>query len=391
MSEPKVAFVIHSLVVGGAEKFFISLVNHFYRSGHNPLVILLSDDNELFPEMDAGVNSVIIKRKFKYDLTVGRKIKAVLNEHEIDTVFCVSIFSFFLLKLFYPFNKSIRFFLSLHSTIPLNTKEHLMNYVYYRSISSRDKVLFICNAQKEYLGKKYFFYPEKWEVIYNGINTKHFTVRNPESDLLRKKLRARLNISKDDKVIVKVARLFPEKGHKYGIAALEILHKKHNCKAHLLFVGSGDQQYTEEVKQYAARSSVANYIHFIEHQQDVRPYHYMSDMFTLTSYKIETFSLAALEAMSSGIPCSLTNIGGAAEMIFENTGVLSKSKDAESIADSWYEVLQKKFDPVSLHNCVEKNFSLDEMIANYRKEILSEEINKKKVTIQLAKRPEYNL
>src|SRR5689334_2743467 len=103
MSEPKVAFLIHGLVVGGAEKFFISLVNHFYGTGRDPLVILLSDDNALFPEMDPGVNSVIIKRKFKYDLTVGRKIKAVLNEHKVDTVFVVGIFSFFLLKLYFLF------------------------------------------------------------------------------------------------------------------------------------------------------------------------------------------------------------------------------------------------------------------------------------------------
>src|SRR3954471_24812896 len=104
MSQPRVAFLIHGLVVGGAEKFFISLVNHFYRSGRDPLVILLSDDNALFPEMDPEVKSIIIKRKYKYDLGVGSKIKAVLDENKIDTVFCVGIFSFFLLKLHFLFN-----------------------------------------------------------------------------------------------------------------------------------------------------------------------------------------------------------------------------------------------------------------------------------------------
>src|SRR6266540_2847170 len=105
MSEPRVAFLIHGLVVGGAEKFFISLVNHFYRSGRNPLVILLSDDNALFPEMDPGANSVIIKRKYKYDLTIGGKIKTVLNENKVDKVFCVGIFSFFLMKLYFRAEK----------------------------------------------------------------------------------------------------------------------------------------------------------------------------------------------------------------------------------------------------------------------------------------------
>jgi glycosyltransferase involved in cell wall biosynthesis len=374
MSEPRVAFLIHGLVVGGAEKFFISLVNHFYRSGHNPLVILLSDDNALFPEMDPGVNSVIIKRKYKYDLRVGRKIKAVLNEHKIDTVFCVGIFSFFLLKLYFLFNKKRKFFLSLHSTIPATRKEHLLNFIYFRSISRPDEVIFICNAQKEYLRKKYLFRPASSSVIYNGINTSYFTLcKNGTAD--KKKLKEQLNISGNDKVITKVARMFPEKGHRYGIDALGILHQKYHCRAHLVFVGSGDDAYEKQMRQYAEKSNAAGYIHFIPHQKDVRPYHYISDVFTLTSYTIETFSLAALEAMSSGIPCSLTNIGGAAEMIFEHNGQLSTSKDPSSIAKTWFELLHKKFDPQALHNYVETNYSLDQMIGNYKKAILPQAVN----------------
>jgi glycosyltransferase involved in cell wall biosynthesis len=374
MSAPRIAFLIHGLVVGGAEKFFISLVNHFHRSGHDPLVILLSDDNALFSEMDQGVRSVIIQRKYKYDLTVGSKIKAVMNENKIDTVFCVGTFSFFLLKLHFLTNKTRRFFLSLHSTIPGSRKEHLLNYIYFRVISAKDKVIFICNAQKEYLRKKYLFRPKDPIVIYNGINASYFKVYS-DTDNDKKKLKEQLNIADTEKVIVKVARMFPEKGHNYGIDALKILHEKYSYKAHLLFVGSGDSNYTRQTQEYAAKSSVAAYVHFIEHQKDVRPYYHISDIFTLTSYTTETFSLAALEAMSSGLPCSLTNIGGAAEMIFEHTGMLSVSKDPSSIAKTWFELLHKKFDPQSLHNYVEANYSLDQMLCNYQKVLLSDTVS----------------
>jgi len=374
MSEPKVAFLIHGLVVGGAEKFFISLVNDFYRSGHNPLVILLSDDNALFPEMEPGVNSVIIKRKFKYDLRIGAKIRRTLDDHSIDTVFCVGIFSFFLMKLYSRKAKNRQFFLSLHSTIPASKKEHFLNYFYFRSISSRDHVIFICKAQKEYLDRKYFFRPRKSDVIYNGINTRYFTPCK-EGPACKQELRQKFQLPVGPKLIVNVARMFPEKGHTYAIDALAVLHEKFNCPAHLVFVGSGDAEYTQKVQQYSQKSTVANYTHFIEHQKDVRPFHRMADVFTLTSYSIETFSLAALEAMASGVPCSLTNIGGAAEMIFDHTGKLSQSKDPLSIAQSWFDLLQKEFDPMALHNYVAENFSLDKMLTNYKQTIFANSLN----------------
>jgi glycosyltransferase involved in cell wall biosynthesis len=382
MSEPRVAFLIHGLVVGGAEKFFISLVNHFYRSGHNPLVILLSDQNALFGEMDAGVESVIIKRKYKYDLNVGRQIKTVLDKHHVDRVFTVGIFSFFLLKLYFLADKGKTFFLSLHSTIPRTMKEHLCNYVYFRFISDRDRVLFICNAQKEYLRKKYGFNPARSSVIYNGIDTTHFTLCGQAGQPSQQELKAKYGIKPEEKVIVKIARMFREKGHRYGIDALSVLHSKHNCRAHLFFVGSGDDQYLHEMQEYAKKSAVASYIHFIEHQKDVRPYYCMGDLFTLTSYTTETFSLAALEAMSSGRPCSLTNIGGAEEMINENTGTLSQSKNPESIADSWATILRKSYDPLSLHDYVESNFSLPGMISQYEKAVLPARQFRKELVVQ---------
>ena len=372
MQEKRIAFIIHGLVVGGAEKFFISLVNDFYKSGQNPLVILLSDDNALYPEMDPCVESVIIKRKYKYDLFIGSRIKALLKEQNVDRVFCVGMFSFFLMKLHFFAEKKINFILSLHSTIPKSIGDYLANLVYFRAFAKRDKVIFICKAQQDYLREKYLFKPKNSMIIYNGINTSYFSgcYSSAENGIDSYEMRKKFNLTVTDKVIVKVARLFPEKGHTYAIDALKVLHEKFNCKAHLLFVGTGDDVYEKRVRDYTAQKNIGSYVHFAGHQSDVRPFHCMSDLFTLTSYTTETFSLAALEAMSSGIPCSLTNIGGAAEMINEKTGLLSKSKDPVSIAETWHEILNKKYDCEFLHNYVSSNFSLPDMLGNYRNVLL---------------------
>jgi len=52
MMNPKsIAFVIHGLPMGGAEKFMISIVNHLFDIKYDPIVILLSHDDTLASEI----------------------------------------------------------------------------------------------------------------------------------------------------------------------------------------------------------------------------------------------------------------------------------------------------------------------------------------------------
>jgi glycosyltransferase involved in cell wall biosynthesis len=67
----------------------------------------------------------------------------------------------------------------------------------------------------------------------------------------------------------------------------------------------------------------------------------MADLFTLSSIAVETFSLAALEAMSTGLPCVLTDIGGAAEMIMDGqNGYLVPPGRPDLLADAWSRALR---------------------------------------------------
>jgi glycosyltransferase involved in cell wall biosynthesis len=58
-------------------------------------------------------------------------------------------------------------------------------------------------------------------------------------------------------------------------------------------------------------------VHFVGALDDVRPVLAALDVFVLPSIAVESFSNAALEAMSMGRPVILSDIGGAREMISE--------------------------------------------------------------------------
>ena len=94
-------------------------------------------------------------------------------------------------------------------------------------------------------------------------------------------------------------------------------------------------------------------------------FYYIADIFTLTS-ESETFSIAALEAMSFGLPCALTDVGGAREMIVEDwNGTLANPLDPWSIANAWLNALKNNQNGHSIRQYIATRFSLPTMLDKY--------------------------
>jgi glycosyltransferase involved in cell wall biosynthesis len=253
----------------------------------------------------------------------------------------------------------------LHSTDPVSFKNHIANYIYFRFVNRKDIVVYICQNQKNFLKRKYFISSFHDEVIYNGIDTAFF---DPAlfSDFNAQLLRDQYGISSSDMLILKVARLRIEKGHIDAIQALSILHTQFSLKAHLLFVGNGDEPFITSLKDLTRKSGLDGFVHFSGIQSDVRKFYMISSIFTLTSHSIETFSLAALEAMSFSLPCSLTDIGGANEMISEGiNGFLTQPHNSFSIAESWNHLLNGQFDKQQIRGLVLQQFTSNKMLDQY--------------------------
>lgn len=363
--QKKIGFIIHGLSMGGAEKFMINLVAYFKSIHYQPIIILLSEDDALLPEVPENIPVIKVLKKNRFDVFVTKRIKKTLQQEGINKIVCINSYAYFLTKLAYIGNKDTVLYVSLHSTIPPTKKNYLQNLLYFRWINKQDHFIYICENQKTYLREKYKISPTNESVVYNGIDTNYFNFNNVNQQQLIQ-LRSQLHIKSNEKIILKVARIQGEKDHESAIAALSILHNTYNIQAHLLLAGSGHEHYIHQLKEDVKNFKLENYVHFLGNQKDVRPYYAMADIFTLTSFS-ETFSLAALEAMAFGLPCSLTNVGGASEMIsIGENGFLSEPRRPKSIAATWHNLLLKPLNKDHIRQYVLNHFSIEKMFSQYK-------------------------
>jgi glycosyltransferase involved in cell wall biosynthesis len=80
----------------------------------------------------------------------------------------------------------------------------------------------------------------------------------------------------------------------------------------------------------------------------------------------ETFSIAAIEAMSFGLPCVLTDVGGASEIILEDmNGFLCQPGNIKDITDKCSKALHKTWDKHKIISNVNLKYSKKSMLEQY--------------------------
>jgi glycosyltransferase involved in cell wall biosynthesis len=218
-----------------------------------------------------------------------------------------------------------------------------------------------CTNQAKYTADRYRIPVHSFKTIYNGINTGRWTL--PVDNTERSRIRAEYQMPADAKVIILTAAFRVEKNHIGAVRALDILHKNYPCKPYLLLVGSGVT--LKNIRKLVTELKLQEYVKFTDIQKDVRPFYWASDLFTLCSTSVETFSIAALEAMGCGLPCVLTDIGGASEMIMDGVNGYLCKPDEKDIAQTWLKVLNGNFSGEVIYDYVSQRFGLDKMLKEY--------------------------
>jgi glycosyltransferase involved in cell wall biosynthesis len=207
-----------------------------------------------------------------------------------------------------------------HTTQLRSVKERLQNLCYRRFFSTSDLLVFVCQFQADYWHRK-GLHSRCDEVIHNGIDIARFA---PFAAAQRLASRRKFGIEDADFVLGITAAFRPEKNHAFLLHALGKL-RQGGARVKLLMVGDGPLR--NEIERRAVALGLSGHVIFAGACQDVRPCVAAFDAFVLASTHIETFSLAALEAMAMGIPAILSEVGGAREMVQSGSNGLIYAAD----------------------------------------------------------------
>jgi len=365
-------YVVPAFPVGGAEKFLISVANSMVNETSQQTVVSLSSNNKLQNEFDVSIRFLPIPRKNKYDLFSLRELSKLIKQDKPDVIFCLNFYCYLFVRIaIFGLRLNTSIYISYHTTIHISRKENLLHKFYTSILTKRDHIIFISKNQENYTVKRYHIPRRFYSIILNGIDLTKWYL--PDSSQSYKQIRKQYNIPEDAPVIILTAAFRTEKNHRGAISALAILRDKYKSNAYLLFVGNG--YFFKEIKQYAEEQNMTEYVIFAGQQADIRPFYWASNLFTLCSTSVETFSIAALEAMACGLPCVLTDIGGANEMIQEGlNGYLTQTDNAE-IALNWSKALNKNFSAVAINEFTKQHFSAERMNAEYKIILLYNTVN----------------
>lgn len=207
------------------------------------------------------------------------------------------------------------------------------NHPFYKpavtfSINNSDFVTSVSQSLKEDT-ERLFNVRKDIKVVPNFIDVASYN--NPYTDCQRD-----LMALPEERIITHVSNLRPVKRVK---DIIKIFNKIQNeIPAKLLIVGEGPERAPAE--KLAASLGIEDRIVFFGNSNEVGKILCFSDLFLLPSEK-ESFGLAALEAMASGVPVISSNTGGLAEVNMEGeSGFLSDVGAIDEMAANALKILR---------------------------------------------------
>lgn len=197
---------------------------------------------------------------------------------------------------------------------------------------------------------------ERMQVIHNGFDTETF---HPDAQVGRT-VRSGLGIGPQSVVIGHVARVDPVKDHETGLRAFALFKQKRPDSV-LVLCGSNTDRLPETLRRIVAEADLGPSIRFLGNRSDMPQLTNSFDV-AMCSSRFEGLSNAIGEAMCCDVPGVSTDAGDARDLI-GSTGAVVPVGDPVALGDALVAVLEG--DRSSPRSRILERFSMDQSVDQY--------------------------
>lgn len=146
-------------------------------------------------------------------------------------------------------------------------------------------------------------YPEKYHLVYNGINLRRFKSEN-----------IRREAGNDCFTVGFAARLKKVKGLYVLLDAVRKMHDDYP-EIQLVIAGAGTPEQITKLRSVIKEYNMHSYVTYIGFQDDMMKFYSRIDCLVLPSIMLEAFGLVICEAMYCEVPVITSNTGAQPEII----------------------------------------------------------------------------
>ena len=192
----------------------------------------------------------------------------------------------------------------------------MKNYLIEKSIKNFCRKTNLVITPSEFVKEKLLKSMPKLKVVTVASGLPHI----PKLDMTKDKIRKKLKIPVNKKILLTVCRLAKEKNLNRLLQCIENLSNKY----FLLIIGGGP--YEKELKMQADKKRIQNRILFagIINHENLAAYYQAADIFVYASVS-ETQGLVLLEALSFGLPVVAVDCANTREWVTDSTGRLARN------------------------------------------------------------------
>lgn len=280
---------------------------------------------------EIGLEIEVIPERRRFDLSVIRTLRGIVNRRNPDIVVTHQVKSHFLMRLSGLF-RAYPWVAFNHGYTSTDRKVQFYNQLDRWSLPHADKIVTVCEAFARELETKGIA-RERICVLHNSIRPQPRV-----SDEDARKLRQQLDLSSDEAVVLAVGRLSREKGHGDLLAAFkQLCDTNSEFHARLVIVGDGPER--ERLEAFASSLGIRHQVIFAGHVINIQPYYAIANVLANASHS-EGSPYILLEAMAAGLPIVATAVGGVPEMLKdEESALLVPTRDTKAMATAMARIL----------------------------------------------------